>query len=251
MSHVQMSRYLSAAEYALREVMAKQAARPETTTQRYYARDQRSFTGPAKFTVFNGSPERTTFPITGNAVDVPALEGTGPMTVRARDPARRELEGMGVVASAYEPLQPKFNQFRAPVSGRYNLRLRGHSFWARPENEKRWWRPSRTDVTAGRTREPISLYAAFPPQRLRKLGCVDVGPDPTVGEIETDLLKGETIQPDAVRFFRSRPPGWKNPWHRKTGSPESSSSGWRSWGRSAVDFRRSVPRDLLARRPTG
>ena len=34
-SHVQMSRYLAAADYALREAMAKQSTRPETTTKRY------------------------------------------------------------------------------------------------------------------------------------------------------------------------------------------------------------------------
>lgn len=218
-SHVQMSRYLTAADYALREAMAKSAARPQTTTTRHYARDQRSFTGLAKFSVFNGSPERATFPILDNAADVPALDGTGPMTVGSADPARREQEAMGVVASAYEPLQPKFNSFRAPVSGRYKLRLRAHSFWAGPESERRWWRPSRTDVSAGRTQEPISLYAAFAPQRLRKLGSFDVGPQPSVGELDVTLLKGETIQPDAVRLFRSRPPNWHNPLAQKDGQP--------------------------------
>src|SRR5207248_4282628 len=35
-SHVQMSRYLAAAGYALREALGEQATRPETTTNRYY-----------------------------------------------------------------------------------------------------------------------------------------------------------------------------------------------------------------------
>ena len=65
-SHVQMSRYLAAADYALRDAMAQTVDAPQTTTTRYYARDQQSFTGPAKFTFFNGSPERATFPIIGN-----------------------------------------------------------------------------------------------------------------------------------------------------------------------------------------
>jgi hypothetical protein len=218
-SHVQMSRYLAAADYALHEAMATQATRPETTTRRYYAREQRSFVGLAKFNEFNGAAERATFPIIGNEADIPALKETAPMTVGARDPARRELEGMGVVASAYEPLQPKFNQFRAPVSGRYKLRLCAHSFWAAPESPQHWWRPSRTELSAGRTQEPVSLYAAFPPQRLRKLGCVDVKPEPGVGELDVTLLKGETIEPDAVRFFRSRPPGWHNPLAQRDGQP--------------------------------
>ncbi len=218
-SHVQMSRYLAAAEYALREAMAKQSERPALIQRRFYAREQRSFIGPAKFTQFNGSPERATFPITGNAADLPALQETGPMTVGAKDPARREQEGMGVVASAYEPLQPKFDQFRAPVAGHYKLRLCAHSFWAGPESAQRWWRPSRTELSAGRTQEPVSLYAELPPQQLRKLGSVDIGITPTVGELDVYLLKGETVRPDAVRFFRSRPPNFRNPLAQKDGQP--------------------------------
>ena len=33
------------------------------------------------------------------------------------------------------------------------------------------------------------------------------------------LLKGETIMPDAARFFRSRPPAWHNPLATKDGQP--------------------------------
>src|SRR6266545_1260759 len=57
-SHVQMSRYLSAAEYALREAMAPRTERPATTITRYYARQMRSFAGLAEFNNLNGSPER-------------------------------------------------------------------------------------------------------------------------------------------------------------------------------------------------
>src|SRR5207244_6191709 len=51
-SHVQVARYLGAADYALRQAMATQAERPQTKVQRYYARDQRSYKGPMKFSVF-------------------------------------------------------------------------------------------------------------------------------------------------------------------------------------------------------
>ena len=57
-SHVQMAQYLAAADYSLHEVMATQLERPESTTSRYYARDQRSFANKMKFTEFNRSPER-------------------------------------------------------------------------------------------------------------------------------------------------------------------------------------------------
>lgn len=217
-SHVQMSRYLSAANYAMREAMAKQALRPETTTRRYYAREQRSFAGLAHRESYEGEQERLVFPMLDNEADVPALTRTGPMTVAADDP-KRERQAMGVVASAYEPTQPRFDRFRAPVAGRYKLRLCARSFWAGPNNEKRWWHPSLTSVSAGRTHEPISLYASLPPQQLRKLGSIDVGPQSTTGEIEAELLKGETIMPDAARFFRSRPPAWHNPLAQKDGQP--------------------------------
>ena len=136
-SHVQISRYLTAAEYALREVMARTEKQPETITKRYYAREQRAFTGKVEFSQFNTASERATFPLLGNAADVAVLKKEAPMTVGAADPAKRELEGMGVVASSYEPLEIRFNQFKAPVPGRYKLRLSAHSFWAGPESAEK------------------------------------------------------------------------------------------------------------------
>lgn len=218
-SHVQISRYLTAAEYALREVMARTEKQPEPSTKRYYAREQRSFTGHVEFSQFNTASERATFPLLGNAADVAVLKQEAPMTVGPTDPAKRELESMGVVASSYEPLEIRFNQFKAPVPGRYKLRLSAHSFWAGPEKSDKWWHPSRTEAFAGRTREPITLYAEIPPRQMRYLANVDVSPEPSVQEVEVYLLKDETIRPDAVRLFRSRPPNWRNPLAEKDGQP--------------------------------
>src|SRR6185295_4530339 len=117
MSHVQMARYLSAADYALRQVMATHAERPETRTVRYYAREQRSYTGPMKFSEFNTAPERATFPVLGFKAQPEVRAGRSPITVGSTNAELRELEGVGVVASAYEPIEPKFNNFRAPVAG--------------------------------------------------------------------------------------------------------------------------------------
>jgi mono/diheme cytochrome c family protein len=218
-SHVQINRYLTAAEYALREVLARSDKQPETTTKRYYARDQRAFTNKVEFSQFNTASERATFPLLGNAADVAVLKKEAPMTVGDKDPAKRELESMGVVASSYEPLEIRFNQFKAPAAGRYKLRLNAHSFWAGPESAERWWRPSRFVASAGRTREPITLYAEIPPRQMRYLANVDVSPEPSVQEVEVYLLKDETIRPDAVRLFRSRPPNWRNPLAEKDGQP--------------------------------
>ena len=44
-SYVHMSRYMSAADYAMREVMADALVRPPTTTRRFYARDQQTVVG--------------------------------------------------------------------------------------------------------------------------------------------------------------------------------------------------------------
>lgn len=215
-SHVQMSRYLNAAEYALREALA-QPQRPETTTRRYYIRDQRSF-GPRP----GQAPERATFQILDNAADLPAYERRRGSAPANTDPAKRELEAVGVVAGAYEPLTPRFDQFRAPVAGRYKLRLRAHSFWAHPENPNRWWKPDLRQISAGRTQEPVSLYASLPQgvtQQLRKLGTLDFAPQSRVGELDVVLLQGESIQPDPARLFRSRPPNWRNPLATPEGQP--------------------------------
>jgi len=221
-SHVQMARYLGAADDALREVMAGQIARPETKVTRYYAREQSDMAGKVKLGEFNRSTERATFPLLGNEADLPALDGTGPMTVGKADPAKREREALGVVASSYEPIEIKFNSFRAPSAGRYKLRFSAYTFWAGPESEKAWWKPDRKLVSAGRTREPVSIYAAATPHRLRKLGAFDVTPEPGMQDLDVWLLEGETIQPDAARLFRSRPAisgGWHNPLAEKDGQP--------------------------------
>jgi mono/diheme cytochrome c family protein len=220
-SHVQMARYLGAADYALREVMARTIAKPEKKVTRYYARDQSAFAGKVKFSEFNRSPERATFPLIGNEADIPALDGTGPMTAGKADPAKRELEALGVVASTYEPIEIKFNAFRAPMAGRYKLRFSAYTFWAGPESETKWWKPNRANLSAGRTREPVSIYAETPPRLLRKLGAFAVTPEPSVQEMDVWLLAGEMMRPDAARLFRSRPGagGYHNPLAEKDGQP--------------------------------
>lgn len=218
-SHVQISRYLSAAEHALREVLARSEKQPPTVTKRYYAREQRAFTNHIEFSQFNTFTERATFPLIGNDADVAVLEKKAPLTVGAADPAKRELESLGVVASSYEPLEIRFNQFKAPVPGRYKLRLNAHTFWAGPQPGDKWFHPSRTEAFPGRTHEPITLYAEIPPRQMRYLANVDVAPEAAVQEVEVYLLKDETVRPDAVRLFRSRPPNWRNPLAEKDGQP--------------------------------
>jgi hypothetical protein len=221
-SHVQMARYLAVADLALRQVATTLSDQPQTKTIRFYARDQRSFTGKMKFSVFNTRPERATFGVLGwngqlGQPDVRA--GTAPITVGDSNPLLREQEAVGVVASTYEPLEITFNRFIAPVSGRYKLRFRTWTVWTGPGKGDRWFIPDLDNVTPGRRDEPITIYSETPPRLLRWLGQFDSHIDPTVHEIDTHLLAGETIWPDAARLFRSRPPNWINPLAERDGSP--------------------------------
>ncbi len=214
-SHVQMAQYLAAAEKALRAVVDMPAERPASSVTRYYARDMKNFTRRMKFNEFNRSPERATFPVLGFAAQPDVRADKAPLS----NPETRELEAMAVVAGSYEPLEPKFDGFKAPASGRYKVRLCGHSVWTGPGKGAKWWVPDLDTVSKGRRPEPITLYAETPPRQLRRLGAGDFGVEPTVIELDTWLLEGETIRPDPSRLFRSRPPNWHNPLAEKDGTP--------------------------------
>jgi hypothetical protein len=220
-SHVQMARYLNAADSALRQSMVPFAEQPKTTIRRYYTRDQRSFTGPMKFNVFNTAPERATFPVLGFSGQPDVRAGNASVTVGSADPETREMEGVGVVASAYEPIEPKFNQFKAPVSGRYKLRFNAYSVWVGPGQSNKWFIPDLDNISKGRRDEPVTITSETPPRLLRELGDFDVTPEPSVHELDVYLLAGEMIRPDAGRLFRSRPgpARWQNPLAEKDGQP--------------------------------
>ncbi len=207
-SHVQMARYLNAAEFALRQALAPQIARPEKTTTRYYAWEQREFFGKIKL---DGPLVRRTFPLVGLELQRDLMAANAPRRIGITTNAeRRELQAMAVVVSTYEPTEIRFGGFRAPVSGRYRLRFSAYSVWMGPKF---------SEVSAGRRSEPVTIYAEVPPRSLRNLGSFDAEPEPTVREIEVWLLAGETIRPDAARFFRSRPPDHKNPLAGPDGMP--------------------------------
>ena len=220
-SHVQMARYLSTADVALRQAMAPSVERPPCKVERFYTRDQGSWTGPMEFNVFNTAPERATFPVLGFAGQADVRRGKAPLTVGTNDLATRELEGMGVVASAYEPIEPKWDHFKAPVSGRYKLRFLAYSVWVGPSEKNNWYIPDLDNIARGRRDEPISITAETPPSLFRHLGDFDITPEPDVHELEVELLAGEMIRPDAGRFFRSRPGlgRWRNPLAEKDGQP--------------------------------
>ena len=223
-SHVNLGRYLAVAEDALRQVLARELARPEPKVTRYHARDQRSFANRMIYSVFNTRPERATFPVLGTEPQPDVRSTKQPITVGEADPATREREAMGVVASSYEPIELRFEKFKAPANGRYKVRVSAYSVWVGPGKTlpgraERWWIPNFDDVSPGRRPEPIVFYAELQPRGIRRIGAFDVGVEPTTGELDVHLLAGETIRPDCVRFFRSRPSNWQNPLATREGQP--------------------------------
>ncbi|MEZ0266417.1 MAG: DUF1592 domain-containing protein, partial [Phycisphaerae bacterium] len=223
-SHVQVARYMGVADAALRHVMASQVTPPPNKTVRYYARDNGAFARKMKFSVFNTRPERATFPVLGSPDGQPFAPKPQADVRSAKaplsDPKLRDREAMGVVASTYEPLEIKFNEFTAPAAGRYKLRIKSYSVWAgEGKDPKKWDIPDLDEIERGRRSEPVVVYAEIPPRLLRRVGAYDAHPDPGVAEMDVYLLAGETVRPDAARLFRSRPPAWHNPLAEKDGCP--------------------------------
>jgi len=235
-SHVQMARYLGAADYAMRQAMSQQFLRPETTTRRLYARDEFSlrFFMPRETGTL---PDRLSFPVLDARAQPEVRAGRAPFT----SPETREREAVGKVASTFSDAGGYFwSQFRAPVAGRYRLRFSGYSIWVSGGGIGRWFyegqgeakspvywrpvwhRPNLDEVWPGRRPEPIGVYASGGGQR-RALGAFDFNPAPTVAALDVTLLAGEVVQTDASRLFRTRVNGtdeqYVNPLAQPDGMP--------------------------------
>ncbi len=224
-SYVHMSRYMSAADYAMRQVLAVKFAQPPTTKKRYWARDNFAFTNQ------DGNPDRGRFPILNSAPDIPALTRMAPLTVGDADPEKQAQEAMAWTASHFQTgFQSSWNVFRAPVTGRYNISFNGYTIWVGPNGTRRptvsylgitpkdgdpraiallppeWHRPNHADVTTGRRYEPVHVYAKVGATAASRIAQFDLTPEPTVHEFKDVLLMAnQNIIMDAVRFFRSRP----------------------------------------------
>jgi hypothetical protein len=215
-SHVQMARYMDAADTALRAVIVPGNGKHENKVSRFYAREQPGMTGKIFFNEFNNSTYRSMIPLLGTEAQPDVMSRKLPLTVGAKDPETREREALGVMASSYEPIQPRFDRFWTPFDGRYKLRLKAYSYTAGAIVRKSFIDADREKAFPGRRDEPVSLYA-ISQRSQRKLVSVDVFPEARVVEIESYLRRGEIIGPDAARLFRSRPPG---PFHNPLATPE-------------------------------
>lgn len=209
-SHVQLQRYITAVDNALRSVLLSSVEPTSLKRTRFYARAQGSYTDKMKFSEFNQSPERATFPTLGYVGQPEVRAGKAPITVGKANPQLCDEEGVGVVHGSYEPVEPHFGFFRAPQAGLYKLQLCGHSVWVGPgktmaKGVVRWQIPDLDNISKGHRSEPVTVYALTPPRLLRRIGTIDLHPEVTVATLDVALKAGESVQIDTTRFFRSRP----------------------------------------------
>ena len=235
-SHVHLTRYMGAADYAMREAMSVQFDRPPTTTKRYYARDQRTLTSKFTGNIFNSSPDRMTYPVVGLATAQPDVRW---LRAPLSDPATREEEAVAWVSSNYVTgFTYRWDGFRAPSAGRYRVRFSGYTLWVPPggismrfkgESDK-VGTPSAPNKRVGdydrpqpgRQDEPITVYTRNGLLN-RRVGAFDLTPEPAVHDLgEVWLNANETLVPDASRLYRSRPNpngGFVNPLMTPEGAP--------------------------------
>jgi len=213
-SFVQMERYLSAADYAMRQAMSAAFERPTNHVRKIYARDVILGYQPRE----NGTlPDRLAFPVLDSRAQPEVRAGRAPVT----NSETREREAVGKVSSIFSDAGGYFWGFSAPTSGRYRIRLKGYSIWVSGGGIGRWmfdgqgaekaptywlpvWhRPNADEIWPGRNREPMGFYASSSGQ-TRPIGVGDFSPEPSVVEIEAQLAGGENVRTDAMRFFRTR-----------------------------------------------
>ena len=233
-SHVHLARYIGAADYAMRQAMSVQFEQPPATTRRYYARDQRTLTRIFTPTSFNSSPDRLTYP--GRRPKHRATRCVRRRPRRRADPKTRDEEAVAWVSSNYVTgFSYRWDQFRAPVAGRYRIRFSGYTLWVPPGGIQKSFKNERDKAGAprqpdpkfgdydkpepGRTDEPITVYTRNGVMN-RRVGEFDLTPAPAIHDIgEVWLLASETLVPDASRFYRSRPNNFRNPLMQEDGAP--------------------------------
>ena len=234
-SYLQIARFMESANYAMRLGMATQLERPAKATRKLYARDE--------FTLRNWWPRRTElcriachFQCSIPAPS-PMCAGRAPPT----SPDTREREAVGRVSSIFSDAGGySWTGWRAPVTGRYKLRIAGYTVWVAGGGVARWFfegqgaekapvyhtllwhRPNLDEVYPGRRNEPIAVYAQGDGQ-TRPVGAVDFTPQPTVSDIEVFLLANEILRTDGSRLFRARVNGtdeqYVNPLATEDGMP--------------------------------
>jgi mono/diheme cytochrome c family protein len=233
-SFVQMERYLTAADYAMRQAMSAAFERPENAVRKIYARDA---IGQRYRPSENGTlSDRLMFPVLDSHAQPDVRAGRAPNS----SPETREREAVGKVSSIFSDAGGYGWGFNAPAAGRYTIRLKGYSVWVSGGGIGRWFyegqgaekapvywlpvwhRPNADEIWPGRNNEPIGIYAQSSGQ-TRPIGVMDFSPKASVGEVEVQLAAGEGIRSDAMRLFRTRVNGtdeqYVNPLATREGMP--------------------------------
>ena len=234
-SYLTMQRFISAADFAMREAMSQKLTRPPKTVTKLYARDEPSLSRfrPAE----NGTlPDRLAFPVLDSHAQQDVRLDRAPLT----SPETREREAIGKVSSIFSDAGRYGWSFRAPATGRYHINLAGYTIWVGGGGIGRWFydgqgaekapvyhlplwhRPELDEVWPGRNNEPIGIYASGAGQN-RFVGACDFTPEPGVCDVDIDLVAGESISTDAMRLFRTRVNGtdeqYVNPLATEDGLP--------------------------------
>src|SRR6185295_3935437 len=235
-SHVQLSRYMSSADYAMREAMAAKLVEPPTATTRIYARQEPSM---RNFRPREGNTrsDRLSFPVLDSHAQPDVRAGRSPNS----SDATKEREAVGRVSSIFSDAGGfSWTSYRIPVAGRYRVRVKGYTIWVSGGGVDHWnyvgfgqekvaylyqttyHRPDPDEVWPGRRDEPIGVYAQSSGQS-RPLAAFDFTPEPSVREVEVLLTPNEAIQTDSMRLFRTRVNGteeqYVNPLAQQDGMP--------------------------------
>ncbi len=233
-SHVQMARYLSTAQLAMREAIAVKLVHPPTTVTRVYARQEPTLTGNMWPREGNTRTDRMSFPVLDSRAQPEVRAGRAPLS----NPETKDREAMGRVSSIFSDAGGfSWTSFRVPVAGRYRIKVKGYSIWVSGGGIDHWnftgfgpektaylytprhERPNSDEVWPGRRNEPIAVYAQSSGQS-RPLGEFDFLPEPTEHQIEAHLAANEVIQTDSMRLFRTRVNGTELEYINPLATPE-------------------------------
>ncbi len=108
-SYVQMQRFMSAADYALRQAMSEKLNRPEKTKRRIYARDLGGLTGSFLPRENGTLPDRLAFPVLDGKAQRDVRLGIAPIS----NAASRDREAVGKVSSIFSDAGGYSWSFRA------------------------------------------------------------------------------------------------------------------------------------------
>ena len=235
-SHVQLSRYMSSVDYALRQAMAAKFVQPATATTRVYARQEPTM---RNFRPREGNTrtDRLSFPVLDSHAQPDVRAGRSPIS----NSETKEREAVGRVSSIFSDAGGfSWSSFRVPAAGRYRIRVKGYTIWVSGGGVDHWnyvgfgpekvaylypstyHRPNSDEVWPGRRNEPIGVYAQSSGQS-RPVAAFDFTPESSVQEVEVLLSPGEVIQTDPMRLFRTRVNGseeeYVNPLAQPDGMP--------------------------------